>query len=163
MEIFGWIILALLAAFGIFILVLFTIPFIASESKALSYKIKKAIEDRKEDIDKRSEARKHRDEIKRQRDFELADKKLDAKLLKVDKQIELHNKKLKIANELKAATKTKKEELKQETAVKLAKPIIEEIKEEEIKEEEIKEEVQEPIYAIEEELVGVETNPITEE
>lgn len=153
MEIFGWIMLALLAAFGIFILVLFVIPFIASESKALGYKIKKAVQDRKEDIDKRSEARKHRDEIKRQRDFELADKKLDAKLLKVDKQIELHNKKLKIANELKVATRTKKEKLKQETTVKLAKPIVEEIKEE----------VQEPIYAIEEELVGVETNPITEE
>lgn len=153
MEIFGWIMLALLAAFGIFILVLFVIPFAVSESKALSYKIKKAVQDRKEDIDKRSEARKHRDEIKRQRDFELADKKLDAKLLKVDKQIELHNKKLKIANELKVATKTKKEKLKQETTVKLAKPIVEEIEEK----------VQEPIYAIEEELVELETDPIIEE
>lgn len=120
MEIFGWIMLALLAAFGIFILVLFVIPFIVSESKALGYKIKKAVQDKKEDIDKRSEARKHRDEIKRQRDFELADKKLDAQLMKVDKKIELHNKKIKLANELKATTRARKEELKKENQIKIA-------------------------------------------
>ena len=120
MEIFGWIMLALLAAFGIFILVLFVIPFIVSESKALGYKIKKAVQDKMADIDKRSEARKHRDEIKRQRDFELADKKLDAQLMKVDKKIELHNKKIKLANELKATTRARKEELKKENQIKIA-------------------------------------------
>lgn len=118
MEIFGWIMLALLAAFGFGILIVFVIPFIVTEFKAMGYKIKRAIQDKKEDIDKRSEARKHRDEIKRQRDFELADKKLDAKLLKVDKQIELHNKKLKLANELKDATKSRKEILRKENAPK---------------------------------------------
>jgi len=141
MEIFGWIMLALLAAFGIFILVLFVIPFIVSESKALGYKIKKAVQDKREDIDKRSEARKHRDEIKRQRDFELADKKLDAKLLKVDKQIELHNKKLKLANELKDATKSRKEILRKENTLK---------------------HVEEPIYAVPEEDEASEVKDIEE-
>lgn len=112
MAIFGWIMLSLLAAFGMFILVLFIIPFVISETKVMNYKIKKAIEDKKLDVDKRSEARKHRDEIKREKDFELANKKLDAKLYKVDKQIEIHTKKLKLATELKEATKIEKRNFK---------------------------------------------------
>ena len=123
MVVFGWIMLALLAAFGFGILVTFAIPFVVTEFRTMGYKIKKAFQDKKEDIDKRSEARKHRDEIKRQRDFELADKKLDAQLLKVDKKIEIHNKKLKLANELKATTKARKEELKKEVSIKPAKVI----------------------------------------
>lgn len=123
MEIFGWIMLTLLAIFGFGILVIFVIPFVITEFKSMGYKIKKAVQDKKEDIDKRSEARKHRDEIKRQRDFELADKKLDAQLLKVDKKIEIHNKKLKLANELKATTRARKEELKKEASIKPAKEI----------------------------------------
>ena len=111
MEVFGWIMLVILALVGCAILVIFALPFFITEFKTLSYRIKKAVQDKTDDIDKRSEERKHRDEIKREKDFELANKKLDAKLLKVDKKIEIQTKKLKMANELKVATKEKKENL----------------------------------------------------
>ena len=111
MDIFGWIMLILLAVFGMAVLVVFAIPFVVTETTMMGYKIKRAIEDKKIDIDKRSEAKRNRNEIKRQKDFELANKKLDAKLLKVDKQIQLHQKKFELAQELKSATITQKEEL----------------------------------------------------
>lgn len=111
MEIFGWILFSLLAVFGLGILVIFTIPFVVTETKMMSEKIKRAIKDKEYDLDKRSEERRHRDEIKREKDFELANKKLDNKLLKVDKQIKIHEQKLKLAKELKVTTTEQKQEL----------------------------------------------------
>ena len=111
MEIFGWILFSLLAIFGLGILVIFTIPFVVTETKMMSEKIKRAIKDKEYDLDKRSEERRHRDEIKREKDFELANKKLDNKLLKVDKQIKIHEQKLKLAKELKVTTTEQKQEL----------------------------------------------------
>ena len=119
MEIFGWIMLILLAVFGMAILVVFAIPFVVTETTMMGYKIKRAIEDKKIDIEKRSDARRNRNEIKRQKDFELANKKLDAKLLKVDKQIQLHQKKFELAQELKSATITQKEELNKNKTILL--------------------------------------------
>ena len=43
--------------------------------------------------------------------MELANKKLDNKLLKVDKQIKIHEQKLKLAKELKVTTTEQKQEL----------------------------------------------------
>ena len=111
MDIFGWILFSLLAVFGLGILVIFTIPFVVTETKMMSEKIKRAIKDKEYDLDKRSEERRHRDEIKREKDFELANKKLDNKLLKVDKQIKIHEQKLKLAKELKITTTEQKQEL----------------------------------------------------
>lgn len=111
MEIFGWILFSLLAAFGFAILILFAIPFIATETTMMKEKIRRAVEDKKYDLDKRSEERRRRGEIKREKDFELANKKLDNKLLKVDKQIKLHEQKLKLAKELKMQTTTEKQDL----------------------------------------------------
>lgn len=111
MEIFGWILFSLLAVFGLGILVIFTIPFVVTETKMMGEKIKRAIKDKEYDLDKRSEERRHRDEIKREKDFELANRKLDNKLLKVDKQIKIHEQKLKLAKELKVTTTEQKQEL----------------------------------------------------
>ena len=118
MEVFGWIVLSVLAIFAIFILVIFTIPFIVTECKMMKEKIRRSIEDKKFDLEKRSEARRHRDEVKREHDFELANKKLDAKLQKVDKKIEIQTKKLKLANELKQATEVEREKLVKKTPTK---------------------------------------------
>lgn len=111
MEVFGWIALSVLTIFAIFILVIFTIPFVVTECKMMKEKIRRSIEDKKFDLEKRSEAKRHRDEVKRERDFELANKKLDAKLQKVDKKIEIQTKKLKLAQNLKEDTKNAKTEL----------------------------------------------------
>lgn len=115
MNIFGWIMLSVLAVFGIFILILFVIPFIVTECKTMQEKIKRAIADKQHDLEKRSEERRHRDEIKRAKDFELANRKLDAKLQKVDKQIALQQKKLSLAKQLKDTTTEQKAQL-QKTA-----------------------------------------------
>ena len=144
MEIFGWIMLIFLAVFGLSILVVFVVPFTVSELKSMEFKIKRAIEDRKIDINKRSEARKNRDEIKRAKDFELANKKLDAKLQKVDKQIEIHQKKLNLAKELKQSTNSKKENLVKLDSLKEKQITKEKIKPKKIKElEEIEQEDEE--------------------
>ena len=111
MNIFGWIMLSVLAVFGIFILILFVIPFIVTECKTMQEKIKRAIADKQYDLEKRSEERRHRDEIKRAKDFELANRKLDAKLQKVDKQIALQQKKLSLAKQLKDTTAEQKAQL----------------------------------------------------
>ena len=115
MNIFGWIMLSVLAVFGVFILILFVIPFIVTECKTMQEKIKRAIADKQYDLEKRSEERRHRDEIKRAKDFELANRKLDAKLQKVDKQIALQQKKLSLAKQLKDTTTEQKAQL-QKTA-----------------------------------------------
>ena len=44
MNIFGWIILSILATFGLGIAVLLVIPFLLSLFKTISYKVKKQIE-----------------------------------------------------------------------------------------------------------------------
>lgn len=111
MNIFGWIMLSVLAVFGIFILILFVIPFIVTECKTMQEKIKRAIADKQYDLEKRSEERRHRDEVKRAKDFELANRKLDAKLQKVDKQIALQQKKLSLAKQLKDTTAEQKAQL----------------------------------------------------
>ena len=49
MNIFGWIMLSVLAVFGIFILILFVIPFIVTECKTMQEKIKRAIADKQYD------------------------------------------------------------------------------------------------------------------
>ena len=110
MAVFGWIALILFAVFGLGVLGLLITPWVASEIGALTYKIKKAIEDKKDDADKKSEARRHRDEVRRQKENELADRKLEVKLKKVSKQIEIYEKRIKLAEELKqSAEQTKKE------------------------------------------------------
>lgn len=111
MEVFGWIMLSALAIFGIAILVIFAIPFVVTEIRTMSYKIKKAFEDRKLDIDKKSEERRNRDELKRQKEFELANKKLDAKLQKIDEQSKIYDKKMALVKEMKEATIAEKKEL----------------------------------------------------
>lgn len=111
MNIFGWIMLSVLAVFGVFILILFVIPFIVTECKTMQEKIKRAIADKQYDLEKRSEERRHRDEVKRAKDFELANRKLDAKLQKVDKQIALQQKKLSLAKQIKDTTAEQKAQL----------------------------------------------------
>ena len=100
MEVFGWIMLIVLALFGAFMLGLMIGPFIVAKIKSFGYRTKTFIEDEKIDTDKRSEQRRNRQELKRQRDFELADKRLDVKLNKVDKKIKLQSKKLQMAQDL---------------------------------------------------------------
>ena len=56
---------------------------------------------------------------KRNKKDEKMSKKLDAKLLKVDKQIQLHQKKFELAQELKSATITQKEELNKNKTILL--------------------------------------------
>ena len=110
MAVFGWIALILFALFGLGVLGLLITPWVASEIGALTYKIKKAIEDKKDDANKKSEARRKRDEIARQKENELADKKLEVKLKKITKQIQVYEKRIKLAEELKqSAEQTKKE------------------------------------------------------
>lgn len=111
MLVFGWISLILLGLFGLFMIGLYIGPFVISKIKSFSYRVKSYIEDEKLDADKRSDERKRRDEIKRQKDFELANKKLDAKINKVDKQIKLHTKKIELAEKLKKETEDLKDEV----------------------------------------------------
>ena len=127
MIVFGWACMIMLMLFGLFMIGLCVGPFIIAKIKSFSYKLQAYIEDEKIDTDKRSEERKNRDEVKRARDFELANKKLDAKLNKVNKQIKLQTEKLKLAEELKKRTAEEKAELeegKSETVaeVKIDKP-----------------------------------------
>ena len=142
MNIFGWIALIALACFGVFWIAMFAVPYIVSECKTLSFKIKRAIEDKRLDVQKRSEARQHRDELKREKDFELANKRLDAKLLKVDKQIKLQTQKLELAKQLKETTTIQKAELNKTTVTK----VVEQPKEEKV------ETIEENLYAVPEEI-----------
>lgn len=111
MDIFGWIMITLLALLALTIIGLFITPFIIIEIKSLSYKINKGIQDKKLDIDKRSTEKQHRDEIKREKDFELANRKLDIKLQQVDKKIKIQQEKLKLVQTLKQQTEIEKEQL----------------------------------------------------
>ena len=62
MLIFGWICMIALMLFGLFILGLLTGPFVISKVKTFGYRLGKASEDEKLDVDKRSEERQRRDD-----------------------------------------------------------------------------------------------------
>ena len=111
MEIFGIIMTVLLIVFALGIIGVYVTPFIVVEVRTLKYRIQKGLADKKADIDKRSDERRNRDERKREKDFELANKKLDAKLSKLDKQIKLYDEKQTLAKELKKAAANQKAEL----------------------------------------------------
>ena len=125
MNIFGWIILSILAAFGLGIAVLLVIPFLLSLFKTISYKVKKQIENAKIDIDARASQKKIRQEKLRTAQNELADKKLQNKLNKIAKQIELEEQKLALDKELENNKQEEavKEEIINDADVKLAESI----------------------------------------
>ena len=114
MIVFGWISMIALMLFGLFMLGLTAGPFVISKIKNFSYRLKRYIEDEKLDVDKRSEERRNRQETKRVRDFELANKKLDNKLNKVNKQIKIQTEKLRLAEELKQRTEEERFEYRNE-------------------------------------------------
>lgn len=126
MNIFGWIILSILATFGLGIAVLLVIPFLLSLFKTISYKVKKQIENAKIDIDARASQKKIRQEKLRTAQNELANKKLQNKLNKIAKQIELEEQKLALDKELentKQEEEVAKEEIINDADVKLAESI----------------------------------------
>ena len=124
MAVFGWICMIALVAFGLFVLGVLVGPFTVAKIKSFAYRMKRFIEDEQIDIDKRSEERRLRAEKKRFKDFELANKKLDAKLNKVNKKVEIYNEKMKLAEELDKITTVEKVEVKPEIEpeVKIDKP-----------------------------------------
>lgn len=125
MNIFGWIILSILATFGLGIAVLLVIPFLLSLFKTISYKVKKQMENAKIDIDARANQKKIRQEKLRTAQNELADKKLQNKLNKIAKQIELEEQKLALDKELENDNQEEvvKEEVINDADVKLAESI----------------------------------------
>lgn len=126
MNIFGWIILSILATFGLGIAVLLVIPFLLSLFKTISYKVKKQMENAKIDIDARASQKKIRQEKLRTAQNELADKKLQNKLNKIAKQIDLEEQKLALDKELendKQEEEVIKEEIINDADVKLAESI----------------------------------------
>lgn len=125
MNIFGWIILSILATFGLGIAVLLVIPFLLSLFKTISYKVKKQIENAKIDIDARASQKKIRQEKLRTAQNELADKKLQNKLNKIAKQIDLEEQKLALDKELENNKQEEvvKEEIINDADVKLAESI----------------------------------------
>lgn len=125
MNIFGWIILSILATFGLGIAVLLVIPFLLSLFKTISYKVKKQIENAKIDIDARASQKKIRQEKLRTAQNELANKKLQNKLNKIAKQIDLEEQKLALDKELEnnKQEETVKEEIINDADVKLAESI----------------------------------------
>ncbi len=125
MNIFGWIILSILATFGLGIAVLLVIPFLLSLFKTISYKVKKQIENAKIDIDARASQKKIRQEKLRTAQNELANKKLQNKLNKIAKQIELEEQKLALDKELENNKQEEvvKEEIINDADVKLAESI----------------------------------------
>ena len=125
MNIFGWIILSILATFGLGIAVLLVIPFLLSLFKTISYKVKKQIENAKIDIDARASQKKIRQEKLRTAQNELADKKLQNKVNKIAKQIELEEQKIALDKELENNKQEEavKEEIINDADVKLAESI----------------------------------------
>lgn len=118
MNIFGWMCMIALMAFGLFVLGILVGPFVVAKIKSFIYKVKRLVEDEKIDIDKRSEEKRIRADKKRLKDFELADKKLDAKLNKVNKKVKIYEEKIKLAEELDKITTAEKvntKETEQET------------------------------------------------
>lgn len=125
MNIFGWSILSILATFGLGIAVLLVIPFLLSLFKTISYKVKKQIENTKIDIDARASQKKIRLEKLRTAQNELANKKLQNKLNKIAKQIDLEEQKLALDKELENSKQEEvvKEEIINDADVKLAETI----------------------------------------
>ena len=125
MNIFGWIILSISATFGLGIAVLLVIPFLLSLFKTISYKVKKQMENAKIDIDARASQKKIRQEKLRTAQNELANKKLQNKLNKIAKQIELEEQKLALDKELEnnKQEEVAKEEIINDADVKLAESI----------------------------------------
>lgn len=123
MEIFGIIMTVLLIVFALGIIGVYVTPFIVVEARTLKYRIQKGLADKKADIDKRSDERRNRDERRREKDFELANKKLDAKLSKLDKQIKIYDEKQTLAKELKKAAVSQKAELNKSKSSKTDKVV----------------------------------------
>lgn len=125
MDIFGWIVLSILATFGLGIAVLLVIPFILSLFKTISYKVKKQIENEKIDIDARASQKKIRQEKLRVAQNELADKKLQNRLNKIAKQIDSEEQKLSLDKELENSKREEivKEDITNDANAKLAKSV----------------------------------------
>lgn len=113
MEVFGYIILIVLACLGIGAIILFALPYVASVIKTVSYKIKRETEVSKIDIDAKAEAKKIRDEKLRAKQKELADKKLALKLKKVQSKIDSVDKDIEIKESLEQKEEKKEEIIKQ--------------------------------------------------
>ena len=96
MEIFGWVMLFVLAAIAVALIVLLAIPFVVTQIKTLKYKITKEVEVGKNNIDERAVAKKSRLSILRKKEIELKDKKLELKLLKLAKALQLANEKIRL-------------------------------------------------------------------
>jgi len=129
MIVFGWISMIALMLFGLFILGLLVGPFVVAKIKTFAFRLKRYIEDEKLDIDKRSDERRNRQEIKRTKDFELANKKLDIKLNKVNKQIKIQNEKLKLTEELRQKIEDEKSEYQNEVKIDNVRPEVKVIEE----------------------------------
>lgn len=117
MQIFGWMMMIVLALFGLFVVGILIGPFVVAKIKSFKFRIEKFVEDEKIDIEEKSEARKNRQETKRQKEFELANLKLDSKIEKVDKQINLYKKKLMMVQDLKESKILEKQNLVNENVV----------------------------------------------
>lgn len=129
MIVFGWISMIALMLFGLFVLGLLVGPFVLAKIRTFSFRLKRYIEDEKLDIDKRSDERRNRQEIKRTKDFELANKKLDIKLNKVNKQIKIQNEKLKLTEELRQKIEEEKSEYRNEAKIDTVRPEVKVIEE----------------------------------
>ena len=129
MIVFGWISMIALMLFGLFILGLLVGPFVIAKIKTFSFRLKRYIDDEKLDIDKRSDERRNRQEIKRTKDFELANKKLDIKLNKVNKQIKIQNEKLKLTEELRQKIEEEKSEYQNEVKIDTVRPEVKVVEE----------------------------------
>lgn len=107
MEVFGWIMLAILGALGVAAALYFAIPAIIDLTKINNYKRKLKVENAKRDANIRAEEQALRDADLRVKDKELADAKLTLDLKK--KEIKL------------AAVKDKTDELEtKDTEIKQA-------------------------------------------
>lgn len=126
MVVIGWIFLICAALLGLAYLGAVIAPYITAEYKSFTHKVTKIVQDKKVDADKRSEERQNRYERKRKKDFELADRKLDAKLNKVEKKIKLQTERLRLAELQKQVLNTRTEEVIEVPAAPAADPIVDE-------------------------------------
>ena len=123
MIVIGWLATILLAMFGLFILGILVGPFVVAKVKTFTYRLKKWCDDEILDVNKRSEERRNRKELKRQKDFELADKKLDVKLNKVNKQIKIQTEKLRLAEDLRKQTEEQRRGINREAQIDTQRPV----------------------------------------
>lgn len=94
MYIFGWVILIIFAILGLGVGLFLIMPSIISLFKTISYKAKKSIENKKLDIDAKAEQDKIRAKRLREAQSKLKDKKLEGKLNKIAKQLEIEEEKI---------------------------------------------------------------------